>query len=186
MRVAVVGTSGSGKTTMASRISAALAIPHIELDALHFDPGWRALTEHDPDEFIRRVAAATAAEAWVADGNYSLVRPLFWGRATHLVWLDYERRVVMARVIRRSLIRALCRTELWAGNREDWRRLFRASHPISWAWTTWHRRRREITETLAKAEYAHLTALRIRCPREAARVIPHLQRSAAAELQAAG
>ena len=181
MRIAVVGTSGSGKTTMASRISAALGIPHIELDALHFEPGWRALSEHDPDEFIQRVAEATAAYAWVADGNYSIVRHLFWGRATHLVWLDYDRPVVMARVIRRSLIRAVFQTELWAGNREDWRRLFHASHPISWAWTTWRRKRVTIGAALASAEHAHLTTLRLRYPREAAAVIPELRRMVAAK-----
>ena len=181
MRIAVIGTSGSGKTTMASRISAALGMPHVELDALHFEPGWRALSEHDPDEFIQRVAEATAADAWVADGNYSIVRHLVWGRATHLVWLDYDRPVVMARVIRRSLIRALCRTELWAGNREDWRRLFRASHPISWAWTTWRRNRVSIGAALASAGYAHLTTLRLRHTREAARVIAELRRMVAAE-----
>jgi hypothetical protein len=58
------------------------------------------------------------AEAWVVDGNYGPVRERVWRRATHLVWLDYERAVIMARVISRSFLRAGLRTELWAGNRE--------------------------------------------------------------------
>jgi len=84
VRIVVVGTSGAGKTTLAKNIAAALAIPHIELDALHWDPDWRGLSVTDPDEFIRRVAAATAGDAWVVDGNYGLVRALTWRRATHL------------------------------------------------------------------------------------------------------
>ena len=44
MRIVVVGTSGVGKTTLAKDIAAALAIPHVELDALHWDPGWTAMS----------------------------------------------------------------------------------------------------------------------------------------------
>jgi hypothetical protein len=72
----------------------------------------------------------------------------------------------MARVICRSFLRAVLRTELWAGNRERWRHLLRPSHPIRWAWSTWDRRRRETTERLSQKEYAHLVALRLRRPTE--------------------
>jgi adenylate kinase family enzyme len=180
VRIVVVGTSGSGKTTLATAIANGLAIPHIELDALNWEAGWRSVIERDPEAFKCRVAQAVAAERWVCDGNYSLARGLVWGQATHLVWLDYERRVVMARVIRRSFIRALRRTELWAGNQEEWRRMLRPSHPISWAWTTWRRKRETIGVALASADYAHLTTLRLRHPREAAAVVPELRRMAAA------
>ena len=42
MRIVVVGTSGAGKTTLARRIAALLMLPHIELDAINWQPGWRA------------------------------------------------------------------------------------------------------------------------------------------------
>ncbi len=160
---------------MAASLAEALAMPHVELDALQWESNWHGLTQHDPHEFIRRVAAATAADRWVVDGNYGLVRDLIWSRATHLVWLDYERRVIMARVIRRSLVRIACRTELWAGNREVWHRIFRPSHPILWAWNTWRRRRTEIEQLLAQPDNAHLTVLRLRRPCEASGVISRLK-----------
>jgi hypothetical protein len=130
MRIVVVGTSGAGKTTLARAIAARLELPHIELDAVNWQSGWRDLSRHDPEEFVRRVSAAIEAEAWVLDGNYGPVRDRVWPRATHLVWLDYQRPVVMARVIRRSLVRVVLRTELWAGtgNRERWQRMLRPSH----------------------------------------------------------
>ena len=149
MRIVVIGTSGAGKTTLARAIARQFRLPHIELDAINWQPGWHDIARHDPPEFIRRVAAATQADAWVLDGNYSIVREQVWQRATHLVWLDYARRVVMARVIRRSVVRAILRTELWAGNREQWRHFLHPSHPIRWAWTTWAQRRRETAERLA-------------------------------------
>ena len=98
MRIAIVGTSGSGKTTLARALAAQLALPYVELDAVNWQAGWRDLSRNDPDEFVRRVTLAVAADAWVVDGNYGLVRDFVWRRATHLVWLDYERRIVMYRV----------------------------------------------------------------------------------------
>jgi adenylate kinase family enzyme len=179
VRIVVVGTAGAGKTTLAKAIAAALAIPHVELDALHWDPDWRALTRTDPDEFVRRVAAATAGDAWVVDGNYGQVRKLIWRQATHLVWLDYDRPVIMARVIRRTFVRALCRTRLWSGNVEQWRHLLRPSHPIRWAWNTWRRRRNDIAALLAQDEQAHLIVHRLRRPAEANRVLRDLTRATA-------
>jgi adenylate kinase family enzyme len=174
MRIVVVGTSGAGKTTLARRIAALLELPHIELDAINWQPGWRDLTRHDPEEFVRRVNEAIRAEAWVLDGNYGPVRDRVWLRATHLVWLDYQRPVIMARVISRTLFRAVLRTELWAGNRERWRQLLRPSHPIRWAWSTWERRRRETAERLAQSECAHLVVFRLRRPSEVTRAIEFL------------
>jgi adenylate kinase family enzyme len=176
MRIVIVGTSGAGKTAMAKRIAAELGVAHIELDALHWGPGWTALTRTNPDEFTRRVGAAIAAEAWVVDGNYGVVRELVWSRATHVVWLDYDRHVIMYRVVKRSMMRAIDRTELWAGNREIWWRWLRASHPIRWAWSTWRRRRSELEELLGREEYKHLGVLRVRRPRDAPSVVDALCR----------
>ena len=186
MRIVVVGTSGAGKTTLARRIAAMLEPSHIELDAINWQSGWRDLTRHDPEEFVRRVNEAIESEAWVVDGNYGPVRDRVWQRATHLVWLDYERPVIMARVISRTLVRAVLRTELWAGNRERWRQMLRPSHPIRWAWNTWERRRRETAERLAQSECAHLVVLRLRRPSEVSRAVDLLAKAAGVQMSQDG
>jgi adenylate kinase family enzyme len=167
----VIGAPGSGKTTLARAIAARSSLPHVEGDAINWQPGWRDLARHDPDEFTRRVMAAIQTEGWVLDGAYKTVRDVLYRRATHLVWLDYPRRVVMTRVIRRSVLRALLRIELWGGNRERWRDLLRPSHPIRWAWSNWSQRRWETTERLRKPKYAHLVVLRLRRPGEARQTV---------------
>jgi adenylate kinase family enzyme len=177
MRIVVVGTSGSGKTTLAKALAAQLGLPYIELDAVNWQPGWRDLSRNDPDEFVRRVTLAVAADTWVLDGGYALVRDFVWRRATHLVWLDYDRTVIMYRVICRSLVRAILRTELWAGNRERWLHMLRPSHPIRWAWSTWARRRREYEERIGRSDYAHLVVLRLRRPRDAEELLRQLMRA---------
>ena len=180
MRIAVVGTTGSGKTTLARALAAQLALPYIELDALNWQAGWRDLSRTDPDEFVRRVTLTVAADTWVVDGNCGLVREFVWRRATHLVWLDYDRAVIMYRVIRRSLVRAMLRTELWAGNRERWLHMLRPSHSIRWAWSTWARRREEYEERIGLSDYAHLVVLRLRRPRDAEELLRQLMRGSSA------
>jgi len=176
MRVVVTGTSGAGKTTMARELARALGLPHIELDAVNWQPGWVGLNDADPAEFSRRVNAAVAKEAWVVDGNYGGVRDAAWDRATDIVWLDYSRGVIMTRVIWRSIRRAVDRSELWpgTGNRETWRRWFDREHPIRWAWDTWARRRREYAERCQNLRFSHLRIHRLRHPREAEPLIAKL------------
>ena len=108
-----------------------------------------------------------APDTWVLDSAYGLVRDLVWRRATHLVWLDYDRSIIMWRVIRRSLVRAALRTELCAGNRERWSHMPRPGYPIRWAWDTWDRRRKDFEERVGRQDYAHLAVSRLRRPREA-------------------
>src|SRR5581483_12474962 len=66
-RVAVMGGSASGKTTTAKRLAEILGVPHVELDALNHEPGWR---EAPVDVFRARVLAACSGDGWVVDGNY--------------------------------------------------------------------------------------------------------------------
>lgn len=174
LRISVVGTSGSGKTTMAKALAAALGAPRIELDAVNWQPNWVALDATDRAEFVRRVEALVAAEAWVCDGNYASVRPAVWGRATHLVWLDYGPAVFMPRVIRRSVARAIDRQPLWAGNRERWRSWLAKDHPIRWAWDTWKDRRARYEALVAEPAFSHLSVHRLRHPREAEALVAKL------------
>jgi len=168
MRVAVVGSSVSGKTTLAKRLEADIGLPHVELDAVNWQPGWGNLSVDDPDEFARRVDARLAGDLWVTDGNYGTVRDLIWTRATHLVWLDYERSVIMPRLLKRSLLRALDSSELWegTGNRERFSRWLDKEHPLRWAWDTWARRRAQYETALGGPDFAHLSVHRVRRPRE--------------------
>jgi adenylate kinase family enzyme len=180
MRLVVVGTSGSGKTTLAKALSAALDVPRIEMDAVNWQPGWRDIATHDPDEFIRRIADAAAGEAWVIDGNYTRARAVLWPRATGFIWMDYERSVVMRRVIWRSFGRAVLRRELWpgTGNREDFRKWLDREHPIRWAWDHWASNRQRYGEAFADGICEGRPVYRLRWPGEAGPLIERLRREA--------
>ena len=172
LRVSVVGNSGSGKTTIAAALGAALDAPHLELDSVFHQPGWVQLAD---EEFRRRVAEFVVAERWVTDGNYSSkVQDLIWARADTVVWLDPPRHRVMRRIIWRTLRRVVARAELWNGNREPWTNLLRADPMksiIAWSWTRHHTTRQKYARAMADPANAHLTFIRLRTPAEVAALL---------------
>lgn len=158
--------SGAGKTTLARRLEERLALPRVELDALHWDPGWRQASA----EVLRtRVEEALAGPAWVVDGNYGAVRDIVWRRAELLVWLDYPLPLVLWRLLRRTLRRALTREVLWNGNRERLVANFASRDSLFlWAIQTDAKRRREYTREVQAPEHQHLTVVRLGGPRATA------------------
>ena len=169
-RVVVIGSGGSGKSTLAAALARRLGVPHVELDALFWGPGWRASgdTPEGMASFKKRVELATAGDGWVADGNYSPVRDALWPRADTIVWLDYPLAVVLWRLLRRTLRRSLTRELLWGTNRESLRLSFLSRDSLLLYVLRTHRgRRRRIEETIARGETAHATVVRLRSPAEA-------------------
>lgn len=165
-RVRVVGNSGTGKTTFAGRLAAVLGVPHVELDAVFWDAGW---TKRDPDEARAILRERTAGGAWVTDGNWTSQLGGLLGDADAVVWLDFPRRTVMPRVIRRTLRRGVLRTELWHGNREDLRSLLRREpdqNIVLWSWTQ-HDAYRQKWEAFAASSTVPM--IRLRSAREARR-----------------
>lgn len=115
-RIAIVGSSGAGKTTLAQAVALRLKVPHVEIDALNWEANWTMV----PQEVLRsRLAAALAGPAWVVDGNYGQMRDLTWGQADTLIWLELPLAVVFWRLLKRTSRRILAQEELWNGNRES-------------------------------------------------------------------
>lgn len=164
-RVVVLGTTGSGKTTLARAIAPLLGARHVELDALFHEPGW---TPAVTGVFRARVSEAIGgADRWVTDGNYShLVPDITWAAADTVIWLDYSFARTFSRLLRRTLRRSLSGEELWNGNRERLRGQFMSRDSLLlWAVKTHWRHRREWPVMLREPPYAHLRVVRVRTPR---------------------
>ena len=176
-RVAVVGTSGSGKTTFARDLAAILCTSHIELDALHWLENWQ---ERDVDSFRELVATEVAGERWVIDGNYSRVREQVWSRATTVAWLNYSFPRTLARMTTRTFRRALRGEELWSGNREDLAKFFFSRDSLLlWLLKSFWRNRRVYGEIFAGEGFPGLERIEFRRPQEAERWLSQLADSGA-------
>lgn len=100
-RVAVIGRSGGGKSTLARRLGEALGLPVVHLDVLFWRPGW---VESETGPFRERLEAATAGGAWITDGTFtSRVADLTLGRADTIVWVDQPRLTCVRRALTRWL-----------------------------------------------------------------------------------
>ena len=86
-RICIIGPSNSGKSTLADRLAAALAVPVFHLDQLAHHPG-SAWQRRDDADFLHDHDQAVQSEAWVMDGNYSIGMPQRFDRATAIIWLD--------------------------------------------------------------------------------------------------
>ena len=115
-RTVVIGTTSSGKSTLASQLAGKIGGDCIELDALHWEPNW---TEAPDEVFRKRVENAIKSNTWVVAGNYHIVRDLVWQRAEAIIWLDYPFHIVFRRLLTRTIRRSFQQEELWNGNREN-------------------------------------------------------------------
>jgi adenylate kinase family enzyme len=172
-RVAVMGGSSTGKTTVSRRLAQQLGVPHVELDSLHHDAGWN---EAPADVLQARVRAAleAAPDGWVVDGNYhGKIGTFVLERADTVVFLDMPFGLTLRRVLWRTGSRVVSRKELWNGNRETLRNAFSRDSIVWWVITQhgsyekkWMPRLEPLT---------HVSVVRLRSPREVRAWIQSIQ-----------
>jgi adenylate kinase family enzyme len=166
-KLVVIGTTGSGKSTMAEQLANKLGLDFIELDALNWGPDWTPAG----DELLRaRAEDATRAPGWVVAGNYSATRPVTWSRAEAVIWLDYSLWVIFWRLLRRTWRRIVYKEELWNGNRESIStqlKLWSEDSLFHWLFKSYWRRKKEYPHLFTQPEFSHLKIIHFKTPHAA-------------------
>ena len=121
-RILVIGGPGSGKSTAARMIGAALGLPVYHMDReVFWRPGWVERDKADQLEQVKRIAAK---ECWVFEGNNSRSFHIRGPRADMLIWLDVPLPLRSWRVIRRNIVqRGKARPDMAEGCTERLRML---------------------------------------------------------------
>jgi adenylate kinase family enzyme len=165
-RLVVIGVTSSGKSTLAENLARRFDLCYIELDALHWEPGWKAASL---EVFRTRVEMATQAERWIVAGNYHVVRDLIWPPAEAVIWLDYPLPTIVWQLTRRTFTRWWTRELLWGTNRERlWThfKLWSDESLYYWLFKTYWRRKREYPALFSQPEHQHLKVIRLKHPRQ--------------------
>ncbi len=171
-RIIVVGGSGAVKSTLALRLAGRLGVPFIELDALHWEPGW---VEAERSVFRERVRRTIEPASCVMAGNYTeKQQDVSWPEADTIIWLDMGLLTVLRRGVRRSWWHWRTRELLFGGeNREDIREHLRLWDPerslIAYTIKTHRSRRRRYEAYMRDPRWAHTTFIRLQSERKADR-----------------
>ncbi len=163
--VVICGPACSGKTTVAESIARKINLPHIEIDAIYWLPGWE---EKPLEEFRADLSAALSRslDGWVCDGNYSRVRDLTLPFADTVVWLRPPFRVAFWRLLKRTIARCIDRKPLWGTNYESWRQsFFSRDSLILYQITNWRRYDKKIIQDLENISH-HAKVIRLHSSHE--------------------
>jgi hypothetical protein len=140
-RVLIYGVTGSGKTTLAERLSNVTSLPWYSVDDLTWEPGW---VEVPNDEQRRRISEICAMPEWILDTAYGRWRDIPLSRAELIVALDYRRWVSLQRLLRRTAARCWDRTPICNGNTESLSTALGPDSIIRWHFRSFSRKRDRI------------------------------------------
>ncbi|WP_408098371.1 adenylate kinase [Peredibacter sp. HCB2-198] len=175
-KIIVVGTTASGKSTLARKISQILDIPHVQLDVLFWGPNW---TESSDELFFAKIQTAVQGDSWVVDGNYSRGNHLTWPHADTVIWIDLPFWLNFYQSSSRAFIRALTKEELWpgTGNYETFRMLFSKDSILLWFFKTYKSNRKKYLQIMGDPKHGHIKFIHLRSRSEIEKLIGDLQRN---------
>lgn len=99
-KIAVIGSSGAGKSTFSRELGKILRIEVFHLDRLHWRPGW---VEPPDEEWEAIQRDLVKKDSWIIDGNYSGTIYIRIEAADTVIFLDLPRAVCAWRVIKRRI-----------------------------------------------------------------------------------
>jgi len=144
-KIAIIGSSGAGKSQLARAMGEALGLPVIHLDKEHWQPGW---TEPPKDKWRDRVTELVKRGSWIIDGNFGGTMEIRIAAADTIVFLDLPRTVCCWRIVKRWVTyRAGTRPDMAEGCHEKFDLKF-----LKWVWDFPKRSRPTVLRRLDAAD----------------------------------
>lgn len=86
-RIAIIGAPGTGKTTLANKLSEIFNIEVTHIDGLHHLENWQIRDKTERDKMILDVVAK---DEWIIDGTYKSTLKQRLEKADLIIWLDFS------------------------------------------------------------------------------------------------
>lgn len=99
-RILIMGSPGTGKSTLARRLHEVLELPVIHLDQYFWKPGWQ---KREEDEWHEIVAGLVKKDEWIIDGNCRKTFEMRIPSSDAIVFLDFSRLTCLWRVLMRII-----------------------------------------------------------------------------------
>jgi adenylate kinase family enzyme len=99
-KVAIIGSCGAGKSTLAVNLGKKLNLPVIHLDAYYWQSGWQ---ETDAQKWLQIQQELIKGNSWIIDGNYGKTMGIRLAAADTVIWLDFNRYLCLWRMCQRYL-----------------------------------------------------------------------------------
>ena len=160
-RILVYGVTGSGKTTLAERLSSLVDIAWTSVDDLTWQPGW---VLRDEDEQRRMFTEICGRDSWILDTAYGGWLDVALARTQLVVGLDYPRWRSLSRLVRRTAARNLDHRPICNGNVETWRQTFSRDSIVAWHFRSFASKRERLVGW--EADPAMPPVLRLRSPEQ--------------------
>ncbi|MCP4912789.1 MAG: AAA family ATPase [Oligoflexia bacterium] len=164
-RIIVIGTTGSGKSTLCKGLSKKLGIKYIELDKLFWKANWGWSKD---DEFFSKIEKEIESDRWVLDGNYTRSQHLTWPKADTIIWIDLPFWLNFYQCFMRCIKRAYRKQELWpdTGNVESFGRMFSKDSILWWLIKTYSKNRKKYLAQMNDLSLSHINFVHLRSRKE--------------------
>ena len=149
-RILIYAVTGSGKTTLARRLSGISGLPwHSVDDEIGWEPGAITPWTNRPDnEQMTLAVELCAQDEWILDTAYQSWRGVVLARSELVVALDYPRWISLLRLVRRTVARMIDHRLICNGNVETFRSTFSSDSILFWHVRSFAGKRREIGQLL--------------------------------------
>lgn len=112
MKVYIIGSVASGKTTLAGKMSKSLGIPHYELDSIVYMETGNGQYKRTPEQQVEEIHRIDQVGDWIIEGTYRVNNHCLLDLADKVVFLDpplWKRKIrIVTRFCRQRLGLEVC------------------------------------------------------------------------------
>ena len=102
MKIVILGSSGTGKTTLCRKLGEKLNTNILHLDSVYWKKNWNNIDKDEFDQFMK--SYLTKNKSWVIDGNYSNNKHFKYrlDAADVIIFLDFGTQVSLQGIYKRA------------------------------------------------------------------------------------